>query len=158
MFQSSLGFLNMWFQIQKITETLVGVMDQVMLDKLANEMERNKLSEENMQLSTALANYLDKFTSPERTKTGYSALVVSPWHQVPYSMKEQGNCICQCVVNHFQSIITCFLWVFQAFASGFEGLSATFSCCGSLVSEHHPCPKGQGKPSLNAWVEVLVLT
>jgi hypothetical protein len=75
MFQSSLGFLNMWFQIQKITETLVGVMDQVMLDKLANEMERNKLSEENMQLSTALANYLDKFTSPERTKTGYSALV-----------------------------------------------------------------------------------
>jgi hypothetical protein len=90
-------------------------MDQVMLDKLANEMERNKLSDENMQLSIALANYLEKFTSPERTKTGYSALMVSPWHQVPYSMKEQGNCICQCVVNHFQSMLHAFFEFFKPF-------------------------------------------
>jgi hypothetical protein len=33
-------------------------------------------------------------------------------------MKDQGNCVCQCVVNCFQSKVTCFLWVFQAFAIG----------------------------------------
>lgn len=49
---------------------------QAMLDKLALEMEKNKLMEENMKLSTALRNHLDSLTIVERLKTAYNVLMV----------------------------------------------------------------------------------
>jgi len=49
---------------------------QAMLDKLALEMEKNKLMEENVKLSTVLRNHLDGLTIAERLKTAYNVLMV----------------------------------------------------------------------------------
>jgi len=47
-----------------------------MLDKLAIQMERNKLRDENTKLVTALRKFIDSQTIPERLKKKYNILVV----------------------------------------------------------------------------------
>lgn len=59
----------------KLSTRVVFIM-QAMLDKLALEMEKNKLMEENVKLSTALRNHLDGLTIAERLKTAYNVLMV----------------------------------------------------------------------------------
>lgn len=59
----------------KLSTRIVFIM-QAMLDKLALEMEKNKLMEENVKLSTALRNHLDGLTIAERLKTAYNVLMV----------------------------------------------------------------------------------
>ena len=49
---------------------------QVMLDKLAIEMEKSKLMDENVKLRTALGRYLDGITLSEKAKAKYNALMV----------------------------------------------------------------------------------
>lgn len=60
-----------------------------MLDKLANEMERNKLADENQKLSKALRNYLDGLTITERMKTGYNGLIVGLPPSLLFSHRKQ---------------------------------------------------------------------
>ena len=55
-----------------------------MLDKLALEMEKNKLMEENVKLSTTLRNYLDGLTIAERLKTAYNVLMVGYYSTLPF--------------------------------------------------------------------------
>jgi hypothetical protein len=49
--------------------------NKVMLDKLAIQMERNKLSNENTKLANALQKFIDSQTIPERLKRKYNILV-----------------------------------------------------------------------------------
>lgn len=49
---------------------------QVLLDKLALEMEKSKLMDENVTLRTALGHYLDGITLSEKAKAKYNALMV----------------------------------------------------------------------------------
>lgn len=46
-----------------------------MLDKLAIQMERNSLSDENTKLATILRKFIDSQTIPERLKRKYNILV-----------------------------------------------------------------------------------
>ena len=51
-----------------------------MLDKLALEMEKSKLMDENVTLRTALGHYLDGITLSEKAKAKYNALMVHNLH------------------------------------------------------------------------------
>lgn len=60
-----------------------------MLDKLAIQMERNKLSIENTKLANALRKFIDSQTIPERLKRKYNILVVGstfPCYNGPFKL------------------------------------------------------------------------